>query len=58
MPRSARDVTDVAGWGYAFKKKKNESGRVPKQTCSQSTVRGVSTHYAEEKAHISAHDGH
>ncbi len=36
----------------------NESGQVPKQTCSQSAVRGVSTHDAEERAFISAHDGH
>ncbi len=34
-----------------------ESGRVPIQTCSQSAVRGVSTHDAEERA-LSAHDGH
>ncbi len=35
----------------------NESGRVPKQTCSQSAVRGVSTHDVGERA-LSAHDGH
>ncbi len=33
----------------------NESGgRVPKQTCSQSAVGGVSTHDAEEKVHTGA----
>ncbi len=37
--------------------KKTESGQVPKQTCSQSAVRGVSTHDVEESA-LSAHDGH
>ncbi len=29
---------------------KTESGRVPKQTCSQSAVRGVSTYDMEERA--------
>ncbi len=38
--------------GYVFKKNAlvNESGRVPKQTCSQSAVRDVSTHDAGERA--------
>ncbi len=34
---------------------RTESGPVPKQTCSQSAVRGVSTHDPEERA-LSAHD--
>ncbi len=41
-----------------FFKNALESGRIAKQTCSQSAVRGVSTYDAEEKALISAHDGH
>ncbi len=39
--------------GYViFKKriKKLSRGRVPKQTCSQSAVRGVSTHDVDERA--------
>ncbi len=47
--------------GYViFQKRfrKPSRGRVPKQNCSQSAVRGVSTHDAEESALISAHDGH
>ncbi len=33
-----------------FVKNALESGRVPKQTCSQSAVRGVSTRDVEERA--------
>ncbi len=46
--------------GYViFQKRfrKLSGGPVLKQTCSQSAVRGVSTHDAEERA-LSAHDGH
>ncbi len=32
-------------------------GPVPKQTCSKSAVRGVSTYDAEERV-LSAHEGH
>ncbi len=37
---------------------KTSRGRVPKQTCSKSAVRGVSTHDVEERTLISAQDGH
>ncbi len=33
-----------------FQKRFRKRGRVPKQTCSQSAVRGVSTHDVEERA--------
>ncbi len=38
--------------GYVIKKKNalENGGRVPKQTCSQSAVTGVSTHDVEERA--------
>ncbi len=43
---------------YFFKNAlENKSGRVPKQTCRQSAVRGVSTHDMGERVR-SAHDGH
>ncbi len=40
-----------------FFKNALENCPVPKQTCSQSAVRGVSTHDAEERT-LSAHDGY
>ncbi len=46
--------------GYViFQKRfrKLRRGRVPKQTCSQSAVKDVSTHDVEERA-FSAQDGH
>ncbi len=46
--------------GYVFFQKrirKLSRGPVPKQICSQSAVRGVSTRDPEEIA-LSAHDGH
>ncbi len=44
--------TDALNVGYViFQKRirKLSRGRVPKQTCSQSAVRGVSTHDVEER---------
>ncbi len=48
---------DSYRWGMHFFKKalENESGRVPKQTFSQSAVRGVCTRDAKERALISVH---
>ncbi len=59
MTRAAHFKETVLKVGYVFfqKRFRKESGPVPKQTCSQSAVRGMSTHDAEERA-LSAHDGH
>ncbi len=47
------NITFIKGWVCNKKKNVIENwvgGRVPKQSCSQSAVRGVSTHDVEERA--------
>ncbi len=50
---ACRPIHNVLKVGYVFFQKrfrKLSRGPVPKQTCSQSAVRGVSTHDVEERA--------